>query len=91
LSIKDKPTINISIQDEYAFRFACTNGHTEIVKWLTIIKPTIDVSAINDWGFRSAYSRGFIDILYYLANFDPNKYSIEIKNNKLIGIINNNK
>ena len=38
------PTIDISANDEEAFRYACENGHLEVVRQLYDWKPTIDIS-----------------------------------------------
>ena len=37
--LKENPEIDISADNEYAFRDACRNGHLEIAKWLVEIKP----------------------------------------------------
>jgi len=42
------PTIDISADDEDAFRFACKSGNLELVKWLLEVKPDIDISIEND-------------------------------------------
>ena len=43
-----KPDIDISAHDEYAFSCSCINGHLDVAKWLYEIKPTIDMTSIID-------------------------------------------
>ena len=49
-----KVHIDISADNEYAFRWACENGHLELAQWLYLIKPTIDISANNEHTFHWA-------------------------------------
>ena len=42
------PGINISAENEYAYRIACFWGYTYIIKWLQMIKPCTDVKALCD-------------------------------------------
>ena len=44
--IEIKPTIDIRVEHEYAFRSCCRNGYIELSKWLFEMNPTIDISAI---------------------------------------------
>jgi len=38
------PDIDISFDQDITFRTACSNGHLEIIKFLTYIKPSINIS-----------------------------------------------
>ena len=60
------PTIDISADDEYAFRASCENGHIEIAKWLLEIKPTINISADDDFAFRLSCFNGHIEVSKWL-------------------------
>ena len=51
------PDIDININDEYAFRWSCENGHLDVAKWLYEIKPIIDISADDEWAFRYSCSK----------------------------------
>ena len=42
------------MNDEYAFRWACHNGHIEVIKFLLEKKPTIDISIHNEYAFKVA-------------------------------------
>jgi len=41
------PDINISINDDEAFKNACYNGHLDIVIFLLKLKPSIDISKLE--------------------------------------------
>jgi len=40
-----KPDIDISAENEHAFRYACDNGHLSVAQWLWETKPDIYISA----------------------------------------------
>ena len=67
----------------YAFREACSNGHTDVAKWLLSIKPNINISALNNYTFRCACSNGHIDIVARFIELNPQKYVVEIINGKI--------
>jgi hypothetical protein len=67
-----KPTIDVSIDDEYAFRNACTNGHFEIAKWLLSVKPTINISANGEFAFVNACKNGHFEIAKWLHSLQKN-------------------
>ena len=71
-----KPDINISIDNEYAFRYSCNYGHLEVAKWLLEIKPDINISIFNDWVFRHACLNKCAQIAEWLASLNPDKYII---------------
>jgi len=66
-----KPAIDISAQNEYAFRKACFYGHLAVAQWLYQIKPTIDISAQNEEAFRYACGLGHLDIAQWLYQIKP--------------------
>jgi hypothetical protein len=35
-----KPTIDISAENEFAFRHACYYGHLQVAQWLVLLNPT---------------------------------------------------
>ena len=55
-----KPSLNISIDNEYAFKCACDNGHIEVVNFLLEKKPTIDISIDGEYCFKAACENGSI-------------------------------
>jgi hypothetical protein len=67
----NKDRIDISANNEEAFRWSCYNGHLSIAKWLLNIKPTIDISANNDQAFLWACSEGRLLILEWLLSINP--------------------
>ena len=78
-----KPDINISAENDEAFREACSYGHTDIAKWLLLIKPDIDISVENDEAFREACLNGYTDVAKWFIELNPQKYVVEIINGKI--------
>jgi hypothetical protein len=78
--------INISPDNEHAFRCACENGHLELAQWLYQIKPTINISAYNEEAFRLACSYGHFDVAQWLQSLTPYGlyYTFEVNENNLI-------
>jgi hypothetical protein len=68
---KIKPTLDISAENEYAFRKACINGHLEVAQWLYQIKPTLDISLYNEEPFRMACYNGHLEVAQWLYQIKP--------------------
>jgi hypothetical protein len=66
-----KPNINISACNDYAFRFACSQGHLNVAQWLYEIKPYINISANNDETFRNTCLNGHLVIAQWLCQIKP--------------------
>jgi hypothetical protein len=90
LLLEVKPTIDISAENIWAFRTACTQGNLEVAKWLLEVKPDINISIDHDWAFRGACEKGHIEVVKWLQSLCPEKYHIEIINNKIISYKVNN-
>lgn len=64
--------IDIRAKDDYAFRFACKNGHFDIVKYLIQLserknsKRTINIQVNNGIPLQHACENGHLDIVKYL-------------------------
>ena len=58
-------------KNEYAFRWACKNGHLVVAQWLYEIKPSLDISAENEYAFRMACVKGHLDIAQWLYQIKP--------------------
>ena len=71
------PDINISVQQDYAFRRACFNGHLEMAQWLYQIKPDINISVYNEWAFCNACFREHLAVAQWLQSLKPYLYVIE--------------
>ena len=62
----NNPQIDISFNNEEAFRLACFNGYLEIVKWLLEIRPKINISAQDEEAFIWACANGHLEISKWL-------------------------
>jgi hypothetical protein len=58
------PDINISADNEKAFRNACLSGQLHVCKWLLQVKPDINISALNEYAFRYACYNGHLNGYY---------------------------
>ena len=56
--------INISSNNESAFRYACSNGHLHVAQWLLQIKPDINID--DGVAFRWACYYGHLDVCQWL-------------------------
>lgn len=74
-----KPYIDISYDNENAFRTACTNGHLEIAQLLLQIKPNIDISAENNFSFVRACYYNHLEVAQWLIQIKPD-IDISVKN-----------
>ncbi len=63
--------INISAENECAFRWACSNGYLVIAKWLLKIKSDINISAENEYAFRWACYKGHFNVVRFLKHYVP--------------------
>lgn len=66
-----KPTINISYENDYAFRFACVEGHLGVAQWLLSIKPDINISANNEHAFKYTCFKGHLEVAQWLLSIKP--------------------
>ena len=81
-----KVHIDISPEIEFAFRWACQNGHLELAQWLYQIKPTIDISARDEYAFRWACEEGHLELAQWLQTLIPYGlyYTFEVYENNII-------
>jgi hypothetical protein len=84
LEENENPTIDISVEYDCAFRYACWSGHLEVAKWLLEIKPTIDISAFDEEAFRYACFNRHLDVAKWFQSLFPKKYHIEVVDGKII-------
>ena len=47
-----KPTLNISVDDDYIFRFACENIKIELAQWLVSINTNYNIVIVIDYMYR---------------------------------------
>ena len=64
------PNINISYNDECAFRHACYNKQLDIAKWLLNVNPDIHISVFND-AFQQSCRMGHLDVVEWLISVKP--------------------
>jgi ankyrin repeat protein len=62
---------------ERAFKYACFQGHLQVIKWLLEVKPDIDISVDNDYAFRKASVNENLEIAKLLVELNPDKYQLE--------------
>ena len=76
-----KPDINISADNEHAFRNACFYGHLHVAQWLLQINPYINISADNEDAFWWACRNRHLDVDHWLQSLKPYLYVIEYDEN----------
>jgi hypothetical protein len=67
----ENPTINISANNEEAFRYTCLYGHLEGAQWLLSVKPDINISANDERAFRNACLKGHLSVAQWLLSVKP--------------------
>ena len=77
----NNPNIDISANNEKAFRWTCFKGHLEVCQWLLSVKPNIDISANNEDAFRWACFRGQLEVAQWLQSVKPYLYVIRYDKN----------
>lgn len=76
--IKD-PRVDVTIDDNAAFRYAAKNGHTEIIKQLWK-NEAVDPFANNNQAMSWAMENNKTLIVQILKTFDPNNRNFEPPN-----------
>jgi hypothetical protein len=77
---KDKP--NIHVENDYAFRSACVNGHINIAQWLYGLDDKPNIHAKDDFAFRLACENGHINIAQWLSIMCDG-YHVEIEDDRI--------
>jgi len=72
--LKIKPDIDISRNEEKAFRNACTFGKLNIAKWLLEIKPDINIVILNNFAFVFSCIENHIEVVQWLLQIKPDIY-----------------
>jgi len=65
--ILNKYSIDIHVEEEYAFRYSCCNGHLEIAKHLVLLGEDpyygkINIHAKWEWAFRISCREGHMEV-----------------------------
>lgn len=63
--------IDLSREDEKAYRWACRNGHLEVVRWLLSVKPDINLMAQNDYAWLMVCRNGHLELAKWLMSTSP--------------------
>jgi hypothetical protein len=66
--------INIHVDNEFAFRYACCYGNIEVVKYLMSLNRNIDIHVDNDYAFKFACKYGHLEVVKYLISLNENIY-----------------
>jgi hypothetical protein len=81
--LQQNPKINISADNEGAFRWACYNSQFHVAQWLLSVKPNINISFWNNYLFFALCHLGNLNAALWLLTVKP---SIDIsKANKNAG------
>ena len=71
------PFVDISTDNDFAFRMACAYGHLKLAQWLLQVKPDINISAHNEDAFCNACLVGHLEVAQWLADeVKPERYEI---------------
>lgn len=74
-----KNDIDVHVEDEYAFRLACANGHYRIVRLLYTNYDDINVCALDSYAFVNSVINNHLDIVRWLVTIsDVNIHSLTI-------------
>ena len=71
------PNIDISNENECAFKKACEKGHVKVAKWLLETKPDIIISIDDHNPFRTACTNGRTLVAKWLEQLKPQAYNVE--------------
>lgn len=64
--------IDIHTENEYAFRWSCSNGYIDVAKWLLKLDSNINIHICNDYAFRYSCGNGHLHVAKWLLNLDKN-------------------
>jgi hypothetical protein len=59
--------VDVTAQDNYAVRLACTKGHLGVVRYLVEQCPGVDVTADDNYALRWTCGFGHLDVVRYLC------------------------
>ena len=62
--------VDIHVGGEYAFRWACGNGHLDVAQWLVGLGG-VDIHAFDEYAFRRACANGYLECARALVGLDP--------------------
>ena len=77
------PDIDISANNEGAFRWSGYYGELKVVKWLLKVKPDINVFANKNYAFRMSYEIGHLKVAKLLLQHKTQNYYMFAKKNKI--------
>lgn len=77
-------TIDISANNELAFKFACLNGHLKMAKYLLKKKPDIRIDIDGDTIYTSICVQNKINIVKLFQKLNFNKYYAKIVDGKIM-------
>ena len=63
--------INIHVESEYTFRWACEKGYLSLAKWLWEVScKSIDIHIYDEYAFRWACEGGYLEVIEWLWSLD---------------------
>jgi len=75
------PSIDVSFDNELAFRSACISGNIDFAKWLLSIKPSINIRKFEEYAFRYSIKNKHWDIAKWLLSL-KRKINIQAQSNQ---------
>ena len=67
--LQNNPNINISADNEWAFKLACEKGHLEVAQWLQTLNPfkyviEVENNKLKSWKINTDYDKKML--LFYM-------------------------
>jgi len=69
--LNQKPTIDISLLDKYAFQEVCYYGNIEMAKWILEINPNINVVKNSKFIFQHSCYNNYYDMIQWILKINP--------------------